>query len=155
MSVADWSRWMHASVAAYLKNVADGIQLPSLVEGVEDRTKAFMKATDRAEIRVNGPYTKKFSGMHEARIYVNVLVTSNMGQDKNAFSYDTILGAFHAAMDVEIPLFKTGSSADDQTQIGCLKQIDEVKVFRFGQLSSDDRVRQGMVTSAYTYHFER
>lgn len=155
MAVSDWSRWIHASVALYLKSVADDNSIPSLVEGLEDRDRDFQQAPDRIEIRVNGPFTKKLSGFYEARVYANVLVTSNMGDTKNVFALDNILGWVHEAMDSEIPLLQTGSSSDSQAQIGCLKVIDEVKTFHFGQLNSEDRIRQGMVTAAYKYHFER
>lgn len=155
MSIADWTRWMHASVCLYMKSVADSNSVPSLAEGLEERTQTFMQASDRIEVRVNGPYTKKHVGLYEARLYVNVLVTSNMGDAKNAFALDNILGWVHEAMDAEIPLIRTGSASDDQVQIGCLKVINDLKVFNFGQLTSEDRVRQGLVTAAYLYHFER
>lgn len=155
MALADWTRWMHSSVAQYLKNVAQTNSIPSLAEGLEDRKSSFMQAPDRIEIRVNGPFTRKMSGLYEARLYVNVLVTSTMGETKNAFALDDILGWTHEAMDSEIPLLRTGAASDDQEQIGCLKVIGEVKVHQFGQLNPEDRIRQGMVTAAYRYHFDR
>lgn len=147
---------MHASVCSYLKSVGQTNSVPTLAEGLEDRTDAFMQAPDRFEIRVNGPYTKKLPGLHEARIYVNVLVTSTMGDErKNVFALDNILGFIHEAMDTNIPLFEMGASADSQTQIGCMSVIADVKIIHFGQLTPEDRIRQGMVTAAYLYHFER
>jgi hypothetical protein len=152
--ISDWTRWMHASVAAYLRTVATTAGIPSLAEGLEERTTAFEEAQDRVEIRFNGPYTRRYSGLTEAKMSVNVLLTSNFGnKKKNAFSLDNALGQFHSAMDAGIPLFKMGAPTDDLAQLGCLQVISDVKVFHFGQLDPKDRIRQGMVTASYLYHF--
>lgn len=153
--ITNWTRWLHASVAAYLKSAATTANVPSLAEGLEERTTSFEEAPDRLEIRFNGPYTKRLSGLTEARVGVNVLVTSNFGsKTKNAFSLDITLGAIHSAMDSGIPLFKMGAVTDDLTQLGCLQVINEVKVFNFGQLDPKDRIRQGMVDASYLFHFD-
>jgi hypothetical protein len=156
MALADWARWMQASVCLYLESVAATHSIPALSEGLEERTAEYMQAGDRIEIRVNGPFTRKYSGLYEARLYVNVLVTSRFGDNvKNVYSLADILGWVHDALDAGIPLLRTGSSDDDQVQIGCLSVEGEVKVFHFGQINADDLIRQGMVTAAYSYQFER
>jgi hypothetical protein len=152
--IEDWTRWMHASVAAYLGTVATAAGVPSLAEGLEERTTAFEEAQDRVEIRFNGPFTKRYSGTTEAKISVNVLFTSTFGnKSKNAFSMDNAMGQFHSAMDAGIPIFKMGSATDDLTQLGCMQVISDVKVFSFGQIDAKDRIRQGMVTASYLFHF--
>lgn len=151
----DWMRWMHASVALYLRSVAAGISVPAMVEGIDERSSAFSQAPDRIEIRVNGPYTRKVQGGHSARLFVNVLVTSNFGDKlKNAFGMDNILGEIHAALDQPIPLLRVGSVTDDKVQIGCLSGVSEIKVFHFGQLAPEERVRQAIVTAAFQYEFD-
>lgn len=154
MTTESWPRWMQASVGIYLKDVADTAGVKSLVEGLEDRTQEFMTAQTRVEIRVNGPFTERQSGIHRAKLWVNVLITSGFGSPgKNAFDLTNLLGTVHDAMAAGIPLFRTGAAADDKEQIGCLKVTGEVKVFHFGQLTAEDRIRQGMVTAAYYYDF--
>lgn len=159
MDISKWTRWMHASVASYLKSVAATIQVPAFAEGLEERTKLFQNATDRIEIRVNGPYTKKLQGLYEARLLVNVLVTSNLGERKNAFSMLNTLGTIHNAMDANIPLFMMGDASESTefgfVQIGCLQPVNQVQVYNFGQITPEDRTRQGMVTCAYIYYFDR
>jgi hypothetical protein len=148
-------RWIHASVASYLKSLATSISIPALCEGLDERTTTFQEAPDRMEIRLNGPYTTRLSGITEARVTVNVLVTSNFGSNKkNAFSLDNTLGRIHEAMDAGIPLFRLGASTDDLVQLGCLQVIKDVKVFDFGQLDASTRVRQGMVTASYQFDFD-
>lgn len=151
----DMRRWMHASVALYLKSVAVLHGIPALCEGLDERTTAFQEAPDRMEIRMNGPYTTRLPGITEARVTVNVLFTSNFGSNqKNAFSLDNAMGATHQAMDLGIPLFRTGAATDDRVQIGCLQVIKDVKVFDFGQLDAITRTRQGMVTASYQFDFD-
>lgn len=151
----DMRRWMHASVALYLKSIAASAGIPALCEGLDERTTAFQEAPDRMEIRMNGPYTTRLPGITEARITVNVIFTSNFGSNqKNAFSLDNALGRAHEAMDAGIPIFRTGAVTDDQVQIGCMQVIKDVKVFDFGQLDATSRTRQGMVTASYQFDFD-
>ena len=50
----NWARWVFASVATYLKEVALEAELTAIVEGLDDRTTEFMEAPDRCEIRITG-----------------------------------------------------------------------------------------------------
>jgi len=69
----NWARWVFASVATYLKQVAAESHLPALVEGLDDRTTEFMEATDRCEIRITGPFTKELSHNYfQVEVLVNV-----------------------------------------------------------------------------------
>jgi hypothetical protein len=67
---ANWARWIFASVADHLKYVATATDLPVLVEHLDERTPQFSKATDRAEIRITGPFSQEISAWippHSAR----------------------------------------------------------------------------------------
>jgi len=47
MANRNWTRWIHASVAKYLKQVAVTNEIPVLIEGIDDRDQGFMEAPDR------------------------------------------------------------------------------------------------------------
>lgn len=155
-----WVRWIHSSVASYLKSVAASIPVASLVEGIEDRTSEYEQKNDRVEIRFNGPYTTNPSkGYYVASIQINVLATSNVGGElKNAYALDDLLGKFHEALSQPIPVYKFGPTAEsDGAHIGCL-HLDEgklgVRVNQFGQIDTTDGVRQGMVSATYKIELE-
>lgn len=149
------TRWVMASVAKYFSDTGTAASIPTLVDGLETHTEEFVSQSERAEIRVNGPYTKRMPGCENARVTINILCSSVMGESgKNVYGLDTTLGVFHAAADDDIPVFKYGSEVgDDSTQIGCLKLLsgknDYVRVIKFGQLEENTRLRQGMVSATY------
>jgi hypothetical protein len=158
MANRNWVRWIHASVADYLKAVAITENIVSLVEGIEDRDDTFAQATDTVEFRVNGPYmTNPSNGYYVARVFVNVLVMSNMGgEQKNKYQLDTNLGIMQEALDQPINIYKCGpdtGDVDDGSHIGCMKVLDEsklgVRVIHFSQIDQTDRVKQAMVSVAY------
>lgn len=156
---SNWARWIHASIGKYLKDVATTISVPSLVEGIDDRSDTFMESPDRVEIRVNGPFTQEQSaGYFRLYVDVNVLVNSMMGdQGKNAYKLDEILGEFHSAMDAAIAIYRLGTGPDDdQSLLGCLTprpgKNDSIRVIHFGQLDRTDRIKQGMVDARYVMY---
>ena len=57
----NWVRWSFASVAKHLKALAAEAKIPSLMEGLDERTTDFMQAPLRVELRMSGPYTKELS----------------------------------------------------------------------------------------------
>lgn len=155
---ANWRRWVHASIGKYLKEVAAAatVPIPSLIEGIEDRSEAFMSAPDRVEIRVNGPFTNEISaGYHRIQVDVNVLLTSHMeGAVKNAYRLDTNLGIFHNAMDGVISILRLGTGPDDDQGVEfCISprpgKSDSIRVIDFGQIDKTDRIRQGVVDARY------
>lgn len=153
----NWARWMFASVATYLKQVAKDNNLPVIVEGLDERTTAYMAATDRGEIRITGPFTRELSRHYfELKLDVNVLLSSRFdGPAKNRYEFTKFAGLFHEAMDGAIAIFKFGNlPGDDETAlVGCLSPLtgrnDAVRVFHFGQINSTDGLRQSMVDARY------
>lgn len=155
MANPKWARWIHASIATYLKSVASLNSIPSLVDGIEQRTAAFSEAPDKVEFRVNGPFTRELSeNYYEAKVGINVLVSSTIGgPKKDAFRLDDILGLFHEALDEPIPVFDYSLTISDPGyQLGCLKLVQDklgLRVLHFGQIDPNDLVRQGMVSGNY------
>jgi len=152
----NWARWVFASVATFLKQVAQSQQLPVLVEGLDDRTTEFMEATDRCEIRVTGPFTKELSHNYfQIEVVVNVLFLSRYEEQKNQYAIIQKMGVFHEAMDGAIAVYKYGNQPgdDEHTLLGCLSPVqgrnDAIRVMHFGQITPTDRIKQSMVDARY------
>lgn len=153
-----WGRWIKASVGKYLKQVATTADVPSIMEGLDDRSPQFMEAEDRVEIRVNGPFTNELSaGYYRVHVDVNVLINSAMGNStKSAYVLDDLLGVFHNAMDGALAVYRFGTGPDDdQSLLGCLtprsgkSDKDDIRTLHFGQLNPTERLKQGMVDARY------
>jgi hypothetical protein len=152
----NWARWVFASVATFLKQVAQSQQLPVLVEGLDDRTTEFMEASDRCEIRITGPFTKELSHKYfQIEVVVNVLFLSRYEEQKNQYAIMQKMGVFHEAMDGAIAVHKYGNQAgdDEHALVGCLSPLqgrsDAIRVMHFGQITPTDRIKQSMVDARY------
>jgi hypothetical protein len=136
-----WPRWIFASAADYFKQAADGIELPILIEGIDEREAEKMRANDHVEFRINGPAVSELSrGYFRLDVDVNLLLTSMMGgQTRNAYDIVQQAGVF--------------LQADDQSPVGCLTlrsgKRDAIHVIHFGQIGRDDRLRQSAVDARY------
>jgi hypothetical protein len=161
MAQKDWARWIFASVANYLKQVALEQNLPILVEHLDERTESFMRSTDRAEIRITGPFTQELSKNY-FRVYVdvNVLLTSRYdGDSKNAYGILIYAGTFHEAMDMPIGVWNYGGEPGDYVEgqpemqkfLGCLKPRpgQDVRVMNFGQTDLVEKLKQTEIDARY------
>lgn len=149
---ANWPRWVFASVADYLKSVADANSLPSIIDGAEDRSDAFSQAPDHVEIRITGPMTTEVSnGCYQLVVDANILLRCRY-ETGNGYRRPTLAGAFQAAMAGPIPVYKLGAEAgDDKSFVGCLKnRSGEVKLHHFGQLTYPERQSESMCDVRYT-----
>jgi hypothetical protein len=138
--------------------MAQAAGLPAMVEGLDDRTDEFMQATDRAEIRINGPFVREPSH-HYFHLYVdvNVLLTSRYDETKNRYAILKFAGLFQEAMDTPINVYRYGSEpGDDQTFVGCLtprRGVHEmVEAFQFGQVDPTDALKQTAVDARYVMY---
>lgn len=152
----DWARWVFASVATYLKGVADSQTLPVLVEGLNERTTVFTQATDRCEVRITGPFTRELSHDYfRLEVIVNVLFQSRYDETKNHYTIIKKIGVFHEAMDGAIAVYKYGSEAgdDEHELVGCLSPAhgrnDSIRVMHFGQIDPTNKLKQSMVDARY------
>jgi len=151
-----WPRWIFASAADYFKQAADGIELPILIEGIDEREAETIRANDHVEFRLNGPAVTELSRSYfRLDVDVNLLLTSMMGgQTRNAYDIVRQAGVFLQAAAGPIPVFRWGEGLeDDQSSLGCLTLRsglqDAVRVIHFGQISRDDRIRQSAVDARY------
>jgi hypothetical protein len=159
----NWARWIFASVAYHLKQVATVNSIPVLIEHLDERSTGTMEPTLRAEIRITGPYTRELShGFYRIFADVNVLLTSRYeGDQKNAYDILIAAGHFHTAMDGPIPVWNYGGELNDydpdvpetQLHLGCLTprdgKNDLVRVLNFGQIDKVSKVRQTAVDARY------
>lgn len=152
----NWPRWIAASLAVYYKAVADALSLNLLVEGVDER-KSEMMGSDRAELRVNGPMIRHLSaGYFRLDVDSNILLTDLMeGEAENTYNLMNWAGAFQQAAEKTIPVYRYGpdtGGVDDSSLVGCLTirgRKEGPSLFHFGQVSTDDRVRQAAVDTQH------
>lgn len=153
------ARWFFQSIASHFKSVADGISLPYFVEGIDERSDDTMRV-DHVELRVTGPTFKELSkGFFDCKIVINFLFTKNMDMaSADAFDLIQWTGVFADAMLEPISIYKKGSGVeDDNSLVGCL-QVDKgrneaVRVYHFGQLDKDTRVRQSEVDAVFNMDY--
>jgi hypothetical protein len=152
----NWARWVFASVASYLKQVALEAELPVVVEGLDERTTEFMEATDRCEIRITGPFTREASHNYfYIEVVANVLFVSRYEEQKNQYAIIQTMGLFQEAMDGSIAVYKYGTGPDDDEHalVGCLSPVqgrnDAIRVMHFGQVDPTDRQKQSMIDARY------
>lgn len=139
-----------------------------LVEHLDERTDAFIKSADRAEIRITGPFDQEISkGYHRVWVDANILLTSRYdGGAKNANDILKYAGLFQQAMSGPIPIWNYGHEAGDyvdadpQTQVflGCLLprpgRSESVRVSHFGQTDKTDKLKQSSVDTRYVTYLE-
>lgn len=155
----NWARWIFASIAYHLKQVALANDLPILVEHLDERSESFMRATDRGEIRITGPFSEELSHDYfRLLLDVNVLLTSRYdGAKKNPYEILKLAGQFHEAMDSPIPCWNYGNEVGDYIDgnstthvfLGCLRNDRPVRVFNFGQNEKTDKLKQTAIDARY------
>jgi len=150
------ARWIFQSIAKHFVSTANGISLPYFVEGVDERSEDDMRA-NHVELRVTGPDVKELSRNYfKIKMVINFLFTKEM-EMSGADAFDLIqwTGVFATAMMEPIPIYKKGTGAeDDGSLVGCL-EIDKgknemVRIFHFGQIKPDTRVRFSEVDAVYS-----
>lgn len=154
------ARWIFQSLASHFKSVADGISLPYFVEGIDERSEDTMRVS-HVELRVTGPESKEVSnGFYDLKVGVNFLFTKNM-DEASADAFDLIqwTGVFANEMLEPIPVYKKGTGVeDDGTLLGCIQvhkgKNEAVRIWHFGQLDTNTRVRQSEVDAVYGFEYK-
>ena len=154
------ARWLFQSIAKHFESVASGISLPYFVEGIDERSDNTMRE-DHVELRVTGPTIQEISnGYFDIKVVVNCLFTKNMDEvGADAFDIIQWTGVFANVMLDPIPIYKKGVGVDDDDSLlGCLQvakeRNDEVKIYHFGQIDKDTRVRQSEVDAVYGMNYK-
>jgi len=95
---ARWHRWIYASMADHLHDVATTASIDLVVEFLDERTSAWKTASPRAEAIITGPMTKEISkGLH--RIWLDVLLTLTSNRSTNDFVHVGHSGTLANALD--------------------------------------------------------
>jgi len=99
MSVdARWHRYIYASVAKHLHDIADPIPIDLVVEFLDTRTASWQSASPRAEAVITGPMSKEVSkGLH--RIWVDVFITLTSDRSTNDYVHIGHSGTLANALD--------------------------------------------------------
>lgn len=149
-----WNRWIQASIAYYLKQLATTNSLAVIVEGLDARDATFMESEDRVEIKVTGPASKEHSkGEWRFDVNVNLLFSSRLGDaSKNRNTIHSNCGLFHQTLEGCIPVYKYGNGPDDDgSLIGHFRPVaeddDSVSSNFFGQVSGTDQLVQAGVNA--------
>jgi hypothetical protein len=162
---ASMPRWIVASIAKVLMEAADDMTVPAIVESINDRTKAFEAAPNRAEIRITGPYTSESSkGYYRALVDVNVLLMTQVASQTNAYASITLAGGFQEVMSDPIAVYNYGSedgdyvAGDENTliQLGCLtvRQKRPVSIRNFGQVDPAAKLDQQEISASYEMEWQ-
>ena len=154
------ARWIFQSIAVHFESVANGISLPYLVEGIDERTDAIIRA-DHVELRVTGPVIKEVSnGFYNVDATINFLFSKAMDLvSADAFDLIQWTGVFAAEMLEPIPINKKGTKPeDDGSLIGCIRvkkgRNEAVRVYHFGQIDKETRVRQSEVDAVFDMTYQ-
>ena len=154
------ARWVFQSVAKHFVSVAAGLSLPYFVEGIDERSDDTMRA-NHVELRVTGPTLKEVSnGYFKVTMVINFLFTKNMDEvSADAFDIIQWTGVFANAMMDPISIYKKGRGLeDDGTLVGCLQvnkgRNDAVRIYHFGQVDKDTRVRQSEVDAVFSMDYK-
>ena len=156
----NWARWTFASVAKFMTGLAQTADIPALMEGLDERTTAFMEAPQRVELRMSGPFTKELSiDYFELSVDLNALFTSRYEIDGNQYDIHKIVGQFHAALSDAFPILRLGDEpSDDGGLVGCLLprsgKNEAVRVFQFGQTDQTDRQKQVMIDARFVAYLD-
>ena len=150
---ADWTRWIFASIAKAMKEVAEDCGLPCLVDPLDERAAQFMDADNNVTVRISGPSDQETTkGYHKLMVDVNVLIMGVLGGPENAYNIFTWAGRFSEALTESIPVYNYGSEegdftpGDDSTLVllGWLipRLGRPVNTFNFGQVEKDMKTKQ-------------
>ncbi len=161
MIKADWPRYVFASLADYFKDIAESYSLPVLVEHLGERDDALMRASDRAEIRITGPYERELSkDFYQLFVDVSILLVSRYGgKSKNPYDIMRYAGGFAEAMFAAIPVWNFGNQAGDyaegeldtQIHLGCLslQQGKSVQILHHGQVDAVEKIKMSEVNAKF------
>jgi hypothetical protein len=158
-------RWIVASVAKALMEVAEDANLPAIVESVHERTPEFEASPIRAEIRITGPSTRESSkDYYHALVDVNVLLMTQAAQQNDVYASITLAGRFAETMSEPIPVYNYGSEDGDYVpgdastliQLGCLtvRRNRPVSIRDFGQVDPAVKLCQREISASYEMEWQ-
>lgn len=133
-----------ASVMLHFKDKVSGIKLLAGQEREKTNT------NPRYELRVDGPYIKKFQGVNEYRFEINSLITVN-GSQEDIYLLEQQLQKVLTGFTDHIDLL-----AENGNKMGCLDitfdgRRDRIEVNKFGRIHKDIEILQASIEAHYIY----
>ena len=151
----NWHRWIFASICKHFNDNKGEYAL--LVEGQDQLPETL---TERAELRVNGPFFNElYWNTYNAEVDINVVLNVTFSET-DLYRQQTVVGFFAQAFTRCIPVYKYGNDAngaDDGSYLGYLVQKnfrgDDVTITNYGQVSIDIRLTQSTIDAIYRIEF--
>jgi hypothetical protein len=149
-----WTRWIHASISKYFKDLARPKSLVLWIEA-EETTQKDKDAPDRVEIRWDGPYATQLTRKEwRLNLELNGLITSVANRD-DAYAHKKVVGLVQA-MITDIPVYRYGTllDIDDKSYLGCLQlradsDREAIITSYFGKMESQTPIEQSTVEAHY------
>lgn len=154
MIVADWERWIVASLFKFVKDRTDAFSPPYhvFIEGTQRKTS---EHPAYLEMRIDGPSYKLWQGF--TRVIVQLNIEISYQKDRKLYAQNLISGRVAGIMDNYVAVFKLGSEpGDDGSQIGCLRVDDKIGVVahKYGQIQPATMLLQGTIEASYWIDLE-
>jgi hypothetical protein len=141
----NWIRWIRVGLRKYFDAAKDSYHLH--YEGLE--RDALAPLTEWAELRIDGPNTRPYSGLIRLDVDINVILQSKVDR-RDLDKIYRISGVFHSAFAETIPIYKLGSTEDDdESLLGCLALGDQVKYNYCGVVDENLRIEQASLLARY------
>lgn len=162
-----WPRYVKASLGRYLASVAATVastidaNAKMIVEGVHDRNPDFMDAPYKAEVVIQGPFTREVSkGYHRVWATVVVTVSSRTGNETDVHKASDIAGVYVAALTqcIDVRKYEASFVESDPTPelVGYLKPAaaDNDSVGAQDVKATDtDKLKHSVVVAKFNGYF--
>lgn len=137
----NWSRWIFISLAKHF-DALKGDVANYIVEGLP---RIASEEVERVEIRTTGVDYMEFTrGEYQASTTVGLLVFVPL--TTQGYRMQALVGRFAEAFKQPIIVKKYGDGPDDdQSPLGCMKVVRNVKTINWGQISENVKVAQSSV----------
>lgn len=141
----NWTRWIFASCRKYFNDRVGNFKLFYIPTDDKNGLATY------GELRINGPEAKRLSSNEwRLEILINVLISADMNNQDTDLIFKSC-GIIQNIMPLDLPILKLGSSnSDDQSQLGCMKALDEtIRTSHFGQFDPKVTLLQSTVEANY------
>lgn len=137
MLPANLTRWIVASVTDYLQTNKGSYSLYT-----ESETPA---GKEYAELRLDGPRSRKVHNMYSLTIDVGILCTIIL--DTDIYKPHSMVGHFQSKLDSEITVRKFGEPGNPI--LGCLRPVGDIDILQYGFKNAETKAFQIGVEASF------
>lgn len=141
MAIADWERWIKASIAKHFDTNRDGLTMY-----VDPEYRDTNDETSFFTLRIDGLDITEYSNSYVGDVEINCLITTVV-DDADNYQHERDIGKIHACFLKTIGAFEYGDSGD---QFACMRRRSEIVTNRFGQVETSVKLQQSAVVATYT-----